>query len=335
MVGVIDPLGCPRRRWSIALPLPGKWPVSQRKPRRQRNAFTLIELLVVIAIVAILVGLLLPAVQSAREAARRVSCSNNLRQIGLAAHNYHSAFKQFPRQAVPGSGHTWAVAMMNFFERGDVQERYDFKYAWNHPKNRDAIQLKIETLLCPSSPKGDYLDQVQPNVWTATTDYVPHGRVAKDIMDAGIVKRRAKPTGLINRRVTRNRDVLDGLSNTLLLVECAGRPEYWVLGRRGPQTNNNGCGNLDVTSGRSKGGGWADPVNMIPMHGFSEDGLRCSGPKVINVTNNNEAYSFHVGGVQINLADGSTRFITANIDLELYASLITKSEMEVIAGFGQ
>jgi len=199
--------------------LPGRWPPAARTGLQKRWGFTLVELLVVMAIIAILVGLLLPAVQAAREAARRMSCSNNLRQIGLAAHNYHAAFRRFPRQAVPGRGHTWIVAMMPFFERGAVQD--------------------------------------------------------------------------------------------------------------------NGCGNFNVTNGRSKGGGWADPRNMIPMHGFSDNGLRCVGPKVINVTNNNEAYSFHVGGMQINLADGSTRFITAQIDLELYASLITKSEGELISGFTQ
>lgn len=314
---------------------PGRWPAITRPHPKRRLGFTLVELLVVMAIIAILVGLLLPAAQAAREAARRMSCSNNLRQIGLAAHNYHSAFRQYPRQAVPRRGHTWAVAMMPFFERGAVQEKYDFNYSWNHPENSDAIKSRIETLLCPSSPKGDYLDEVQPNVWTATTDYVPHGAISRGIMNAGIVKRRRKPTGLINKSVTRNRDVLDGLSNTLLLVECAGRPEYWVLGRLGPFTNNNGCGNFNVVNGRSKGGGWADPANMVPMHGFSQDGLSCHGPKAINVTNNNEAYSFHVGGMQINLADGSTRFITAQIDMELYASLITMSEGELITGFEQ
>jgi prepilin-type N-terminal cleavage/methylation domain-containing protein len=301
----------------------------------RRSGFTLIELLVVIAIIGLLVGLLLPAMQAAREAARRMSCSNNMRQIGLAAHNYHAAFKQFPQQAVPRLGHTWATAVLPYLERGAAQEKYDFNYPWNHLKNRDSIKSRIETLLCPSSPKGDYLDEVQPDVWTATTDYVPHGNVTAGVIRAGYVKQRFNRSGLINKRVTRFRDVFDGLSYTLLLVECAGRPEYWVLGRRGPQTNNNGCGNFNVANGRSKGGGWADPANMVPMHGFSEDGLRCHGPKPINVTNNNEAYSFHVGGMQINLADGSTRFITAQIDLELYVSLITKADRELITGFGQ
>jgi prepilin-type N-terminal cleavage/methylation domain-containing protein len=298
-----------------------------------RQGFTLVELLVVIAIIAILVGLLLPAVQAAREAARRMSCSNNLRQIGLAAHNYHGSFQQFPRQAVPGLGHTWATALLPYYEQGAAQELYDFNYPWNHVKNRDAIDSRIATLLCPSSPKGDRLDEVQPGVFTATTDYTPHGFVSAGIINGGFVKPRRNRRGLIIRQVTSFRDVQDGLSSTLLLVECAGRPEYWVLGRFGPQTNNNGCGNLNVTGGRARGGGWADPQNFIPLHGFQADGLRCVGPKPINITNNNEAYSFHVGGMNVNLADGSTRFITAQIDLELYASLITVAAKEMIQGF--
>jgi prepilin-type N-terminal cleavage/methylation domain-containing protein len=298
-----------------------------------RKAFTLVELLVVIAIIAILVGLLLPAVQAAREAARRMSCWNNLRQVGLAAHNYHGSFKRFPRQAVPNLGHTWATAMLPYYEQAAAQQLYDFNYAWNHPRNRDAIDSRIATLLCPSSPKGDRLDEVSSGVFTATTDYTPHGNISAEIINAGYVKPRDDRSGLINRGVTRFRDVLDGVSNTLLLVECAGRPEYWVLGRFGPQTNDNGCSNLNVTGGRAKGGGWADPQNFIPLHGFQDDGLRCAGPRPINITNNNEAYSFHSGGININLADGSTRFITEQIDLELYASLITKSGGEVITGF--
>jgi prepilin-type N-terminal cleavage/methylation domain-containing protein len=295
--------------------------------------FTLVELLVVIAIIAILIGLLLPAVQAAREAMRRMSCSNNLRQIALACHNYHGTYKRFPRQAVPNRGHTWVTAILPMFERGAVQAQYDFDYSWDHPENREAIASRIETLLCPSSPKGDRLDQVRAGVFTATTDFVPHGTVARDLVDSGLIKPRVDPSGLITRAVTRFRDVEDGTSQTLLLVECAGRPQFWVLNRLGPANQNNGCGNLNVTNWRAKGGGWADPDNFIPLHGFGQDGLSCPGPIPINATNNNEAYAFHTGGINVNLADGSTRFVSEQIDLEIYASLITKAGGEQVPEF--
>ncbi|TWU47796.1 hypothetical protein Poly59_46380 [Rubripirellula reticaptiva] len=301
--------------------------------RSRRVGFTLIELLVVIAIIAVLIGLLLPAVQAAREATRRMSCSNNMRQIGLAAQNYHSLYKMFPRQALPNRGHTWAVAIMPFLERVDLFSSYDFSVDWNNSRNHDTIDKKVSTYTCPSTPISGLLDRAGGGVMTATTDYVPHGVVTSTIMNAGFVKRRKKPFGLINRSVTRMRDVFDGLSNTMLLTEDAGRPQFYVNGRLGPSTNDNGCGNLNVANGRAKGGGWADPQNFIPLHGFSDDGLSCSGPWAINKTNNNEAYSFHPGGLQINLADGSTHFISEQIDIEVYASLITKAELEVISAF--
>tara|TARA_R110002049_G_scaffold4601_5_gene32041 strand:- start:65044 stop:65976 length:933 start_codon:yes stop_codon:yes gene_type:complete len=305
-------------------------------PRRRvaaRCAFTLIELLVVIAIIGVLVGLLLPAVQSAREAARRMSCSNNLRQVGLATHNYHSVYRQFPRKSLRVVGHTWAVAILPFLEQNNVYEKYDFDVRWNHPNNRTIIQTRIQTFVCPSTPDSQLLDQAG-NVRTATTDYVPHGQLSRDIMNAGYINHRPDPTGLLTgNRLTRFRDCLDGVSNTMLLVEDAGRPQYWAGNRFGPRTNNNGCGNLNVTDWRSKRGGWADPGNFIPVHGFEHDGLSCSGPYIINRTNNNEAYSFHVGGMQLNMADGSTHFVTEQIDKEVYASLVTVRGHEVVSEF--
>ena len=296
------------------------------------GGFTLIELLVVIAIIGIMVGLLLPAVQAAREAARRMSCSNNLRQIGLAAHNYHSLYRRFPRKHSPVHRHTWATAILPMIEQGNIYREYDFNVSWNHRNNHEVIVREVQTYLCPTTPQNRLLDNSGRGIMTATTDYVPPGVISADIIRAGHVKfrHRNKRTGLLTANVTRMRDVLDGLSNTLLLTEDAGRPQYWVKNRLGPATNNNGCGNLNVTNSRAPKGGWADPGNSIPLHGFNDDGLSCTGPWAINKTNNNEAYSFHTGGIQVNLADGSTHFISEQIDIEIYASLITKDNLEVI-----
>jgi len=131
-------------------------------PKRSRPGFTLVELLVVIAIIGILVGLLLPAVQAAREAARRMQCSNNLKQMGLALPNYHDVH----RQLAPG----WAdwdgvysapvtvqsahvnVAMLPFLEAGNAEQRYDYDVPWNHPNNQAMATIMPATYQCPSTP---------------------------------------------------------------------------------------------------------------------------------------------------------------------------------------
>ncbi|MEM8912647.1 MAG: DUF1559 domain-containing protein [Planctomycetota bacterium] len=299
---------------------------------RPVNGFTLIEILVVVAIIGVLVGLLLPAVQSAREAARRVQCANHLHQIGLAAHNYHSIYRQFPRQRTPEHFHTWAAALLPFHEAGNVLATYDFDVAWNHPNNHDAISSSIPTYRCPSTPLSGMLDRFG-SAAMATTDYVPHGELSLEFVESGHISFRHRRDGLITRRVVKMRDVLDGLSNTIFVVEDAGRPQFFVNGRLGPANHNNRCGNFDVRNGRVRGGGWANPYHQIPVHGFSGDGLRCTGPYIINKTNNNEAYAFHPAGLHVALGDGSVRFLSEQTDAELYASLVTKANREVATGF--
>ena len=146
---------------------------------RLRTAFTLIELLVVIAIIAILIGLLLPAVQKVREAAARMSCSNNLKQLGLAAHNYENAFGKLPPNLIvelgaapgspgmpgypyPGISHAWTVNFLPYIEQDNVYKLYDMKFPWlsspsivpGTPNNQGALQTPIKTFICPSTPGG-------------------------------------------------------------------------------------------------------------------------------------------------------------------------------------
>src|SRR5688500_11330903 len=124
-----------------------------------RRAFTLVELLVVIAIIGILVALLLPAVQAARESARRMQCSNNLKQLGLAFHNYHDNYKQFPMAwfitgTTPWNSKAWGVSLLPFIEQQPLHDQYDSKRLANFGNNPTVIRTPIAVFICPSVPGG-------------------------------------------------------------------------------------------------------------------------------------------------------------------------------------
>ena len=125
---------------------------------KHRTAFTLVELLVVIAIIGILIGMLLPAVQTVREAARRTKCQNNIKQLGLAALNYESAHMEFPPGVVDDDDnlqdalHTGWVFLLPFFEQNNVADQYDMTSSWSSTTNLPVAQISIETLNCPSNP---------------------------------------------------------------------------------------------------------------------------------------------------------------------------------------
>jgi len=138
---------------------------------KSRNAFTLVELLVVIAIIGILVGLLLPAVQAAREAARRMQCSNNLKQLGLAFHNFESARRQLPTSLRPpsnvaGSTEQSRVSVLTdllpFLEQSAIFEKYNKSINWNSGTNIPLSQTRISAFSCPSNPDGGVLDTAPP-----------------------------------------------------------------------------------------------------------------------------------------------------------------------------
>ena len=131
----------------------------------RRRAFTLIELLVVIAIIAILIALLLPAVQQAREAARRISCKNNIHQLSLALHNYHETFNVFPFGVLGTSGNvtvgepltTWQTLILPQVEQSALAERYDYNVRFDHANNAPAVVRKLSVFQCPNME--DALDQ--------------------------------------------------------------------------------------------------------------------------------------------------------------------------------
>lgn len=294
------------------------------------RAFTLVELLVVIAIIGVLVALLLPAVQAAREAARRISCANNIRQFGIALHNYHDTFGVLPPHKLSNPNHGWMVMLLPQLEQGNLHALYKFNVNWNHTDNQLAVKTKLKIALCPSAPNTSRVTLLASDKQAAVTDYAIPSNVNQQAYTANGLTPPLETRGILHGEAgTRMAEVTDGLSHTAFLLEDAGRPEFWIRRKRGPDTTSDGCGNDDVVGGVVSGSAWADPAGAIPLHTFTSDGLTCPGPCLMNCTNNNEPYAFHPGGMNVVLGDASVRFLSENTSLQVFAALMTCAGGEV------
>ncbi len=187
-------------------------------PRGSRLAFTLVELLVVIAIIGLLIALLLPAVQAARESARRTACGGNLRQIGLALHNYHDVVGSFPPGCVDKGGVqlAWSLFLLPFLEEQNTRQLFNPNYAYDDPRNQPATCTAIQVYLCPSTVR-------------LTTDrhdcYTTNQRACADyggMYGAGYYSPGANGVMLYNTAI-RIRDITDGLTHTIVVAEDTGR----------------------------------------------------------------------------------------------------------------
>jgi prepilin-type N-terminal cleavage/methylation domain-containing protein len=329
---------------------------------RKHKAFTLVELLVVIAIIGVLVALLLPAIQAAREAARRAQCLNNLKQIGLSVQNYHSAKSLVPVSARP-VGLTTApriaaiTHLLAFMEAGNIRNTFDLTKNWGDFANRPAVDTIIPTLLCPSSPESpqrkDGLPEASPWVdnMCAQTDYSPTVWVDKRLAPALVDNTNTDGNGVAldqpgimeyNNVKASFKLVSDGLSNTILFAESAGRP---VLYRKSAVTGS------DVTTQRVNGGGWCRPASDILVFGLSNDGVQQVGPCAMNCANGSDIvesgyphpilstfgtsqpYSFHQGLVNHVFGDGSVKSLRDDMDIREYARLVTRAGEEIVPAF--
>ena len=306
------------------------------------RAFTLVELLVVITIIGILIALLLPAVQAAREAARRLQCQNNLKQIGLAMLNYENASQCFPPSRPPDNKIGVMGYLLPGLEQIALYDKLEWDSTWDHPLNQEAVTTPLGVLHCPSSPEEwDRLD-VLPGYGrkAACSDYAAPGRVSPILepLGYGITLKNDKAV-LQKGKCARMADVRDGASHTLTFMEDAGRPTHWVAGPTvGPANLNlqsrphlgQRCPNHGVNNGRVIGGGWADPDAGCDYHGFEPDGLACPGPCPFNCTNNNEGFGFHASGIHTVFVDGSVHFLQNSMSPAVFSALITLDNGEII-----
>ena len=281
--------------------------------KKIRTGFTLVELLVVIAIIGILVGLLLPAVQAAREAARRMQCSNNLKQLGLAAHNYHDAFKSFPLSEIfrTGSASTWGygVFILPFIEQSALHTQLQPDgNALPTLAARPLLLTTIPAYVCPSDvgsplnslfsgyPKSNYL--ANDEVFTA--QYLPPLSGA--------------PLSI--------RDISDGTSNTIMIGERALKITGDFLSVGGVWAGRTPIGGAVQVIGR---GAWPPntsyPTSLSQAIGTPTDPL-----------NKRTAWtSLHTGGVMTALCDGSVRFVSQNIDsLTAYSTAASTNGFNMI-----
>ncbi|WP_435018162.1 DUF1559 domain-containing protein [Tundrisphaera sp. TA3] len=309
-----------------------------------RRGFTLIELLVVIAIIAVLIALLLPAVQAAREAARRMQCSNNLKQLSLGIHNFHTANDALPTSESKPATRYWEAQILPYLEQQSLFNAYNSSINHSAIGNSTAVQTYMNAMLCPSTPAGPRLTPLFPSspagAWgAAVADYAASTGFYSMMWTNGLMQsaQPADVTGVFSGSTTGGssagllnlRDVTDGTSNTIMLVECAGRPQIWRTGRT-----------MIAGSGTSSANGvsisaWAES-NVLALRGFDPGKewigvTKNMGRCAVNCSNYLGVYGFHPGGANVAMADGSVRFLKESVTVEILAALSTRQGAEIVS----
>lgn len=318
-----------------------------------------------LAVVAMLIALLLPAVQKAREVAARMKCSNNLKNLGLACHHFEGVFGGLPpgvvnttstaynhdlmeftsQTSVPYtySRHSLLTIILPFIEQGNllaVNEGYNFKISWSASANQSVSCARIPTFECPSVPVIHEINP-KPSTWAKppmASDYWPITRGNNNAsVWVGLGLAYPKVPGinavLTANAKTRLMEITDGLSNTLMIGESGARHEGWVQGKK--------YNDLETTPTWGIRGAWASETNNIVCAGtvgpITFAGATTSLSKIttaddlkgaltINAWNQGELYSFHAGVCNVSMGDGSVRVLKENISMLVLQKLATRGD---------
>jgi prepilin-type N-terminal cleavage/methylation domain-containing protein/prepilin-type processing-associated H-X9-DG protein len=328
-----------------------------KKNTNPSQGFTLVELLVVIAIIGILIGMLLPAVQQVREAARRTTCANNMRQMGLAIHNYESAHMQFPSagQAKRGgtgpnagqnvfftnrqnlesfadASHSVQTYILPFIEQNNVYQLFNLRYRYDispdgpeAPTNQQAAKFSIGTYLCPSTQRASLVDAEGYGF----TDYSAPVTVRPGLSgDPNQPRYKCALNGDSSRRIG---SITDGTSNTVAIAEDAGRFDVDTGGFMvvKPESMDDG------TVANRRSWSWADPDNafnvdrLVNNNAYPRGGPEGCTWDIVNCGPNEETFSFHPAGANVNFCDGSVHFIAEDIDAVVFTAIMSKDGGEV------
>ena len=303
---------------------------------KRLKGFTLVELLVVIAIIGVLIALLLPAIQAARESARRLQCQNNLKQLGLGMANYQAATGSFPpgqrRFAVNGEKHAWCSFFLPYIEQNNIHDLIDFKKPFTDQSNFDAVTSLISTYLCPSTSRVDPFRSVEGYI--TGVPFTPYGGGMACIDYLGISGpnpneinpatnsayggqggvllgfKHSTWASLLEPPLMPPRKITDGLSNTVLVTECTGR------GMEGP----------------SPVGAWANGKNVSHIYRGINDLTDTIGDEepYVNALREERILSEHPGGANFLKCDGSVQFFNEEINLEILFAYMTRDGGESI-----
>lgn len=342
----------------------------KRLSQKNRIGFTLVELLVVIAIIGILVGMLLPAVQQVREAARRASCMNNVRQLALACHNYEQANQLFPEGCLIGQGAAWSAFILSQIEAPSLAQQVilaDSSTApsgsgnavnWTNPPNETACATFLPIFRCPSDPVKDHIDsgpgprmaQRVPSSYIGVTSgtlntqsdlYFSGSKIRDDVIEVrnGMLIPNQKYAYYGNYQLATRvgfEDVLDGSSNTMLIGECVFDTSDFMGTSKGIDHWYIGSYQVDYGIEMSEFLG-STAIEMNLYHRYLDNNLAALSAGARTTLFAKMALSFaswHAGdGVIFSFADGSTRFVSSEIDPTTYSHLGNREDRQVIGEY--